>query len=779
MTRAQIRTMLFLLLIAFAADTLAHTSLPAKRFIILGLLFLLIWVAGRWRTFRIADILRLFPAGLGFWLLLHGTHSIQHLVAALLLSVSVCGLSRDDRHEEQEWYAILHAASFYGIGVILYRSLPYVTTACIAVAEWISRLAGGWAADIRLGPYASGIEITVLLSFVHVALWTRMKAKSLIWTAVLLSCQWVLLMLFLFLRHGVLDQTGEAQVVLARGGTKIFLFTAGLIPVWIHMRMLSSYSIPSPQPLRGRAVALIIAAVCGGILAYPIPKSIRTGLQIMVAEGGVQDWNIPNFERYGGKAGGMFGLLPKALTAYGHSVTVDPVTEGISDDTDVLMIINPSDTLSPVVEDAVWAYVEHGGAILAIGDHTGRETIREPLNALFDRVNISLNFDSAIPLQSEWKSLEFTTIDFARMDHFLPVDIQIRIGASLDCSPPAWPLIVGRDGFSDKGNTENPNGSLGDMAYTLDERAGDLILAAGAQYGDGKVMVFGDTTSFQNGALPFSLPFVVQCLTWLTTPPSQIQAFFVISAGILLAAVAVVGLLRWRHLVMAPAFVGCITYAAVSLLPVPGLESTPRFSTEPMAVVDLAHLPRCSRGAWNPDGIGGLLYNLMRNGYSASVSEHFSPQDLRPGDAWLCIAQARPFRKKEIENLVRFVAKGGHVIVTAGWEEQSSVSPFLEHFGLAIRPLPLGRLQPDANSKGIQFQNAWALSEGSNENSEVLCSAWEYPVAVRSLYGEGSVVLIGDSGFLLNKNLEGVKHYSVPNIQFLKHVLSTMKEEAR
>ena len=103
------------------------------------------------------------------------------------------------------------------------------------------------------------------------------------------------------------------------------------------------------------------------------------------------------------------------------------------------------------------------------------------------------------------------------------------------------------------------------------------------------------------------------------------------------------------------------------------------------------------------------------------------------------------------------------------------MASFLEHFGLDIRPLPLGRLQPEANSEGIHFQNAWALRERSDGSCEILCRAWEYPVAIRYRYGQGSVVLIGDSEFLLNKNLEGVRHYSVPNIQFLKRVLFTMK----
>jgi hypothetical protein len=42
---------------------------------------------------------------------------------------------------------------------------------------------------------------------------------------------------------------------------------------------------------------------------------------------------------------------------------------------------------------------------------------------------------------------------------------------------------------------------LGDRRHNPGEKIGDLVLVAEARYGNGRMLVFGDTSPFQNGAL--------------------------------------------------------------------------------------------------------------------------------------------------------------------------------------------------------------------------------------------------------------------------------------
>jgi len=57
---------------------------------------------------------------------------------------------------------------------------------------------------------------------------------------------------------------------------------------------------------------------------------------------------------------------------------------------------------------------------------------------------------------------------------------------------------------------------LGDYVYNPGEQLSDVILVAGAYYGDGKVIVFGDTTPFQNPALLQSYPYLHNVFAWLS-----------------------------------------------------------------------------------------------------------------------------------------------------------------------------------------------------------------------------------------------------------------------
>jgi hypothetical protein len=105
-----------------------------------------------------------------------------------------------------------------------------------------------------------------------------------------------------------------------------------------------------------------------------------------------------------------------------------------------------------------------------------------------------------------------------------------------------------------------------------------------------------------------------------------------------------------------------------------------------------------------------------------------------------------------------------------GWEDGDASRNLLQHFNLDLKNIPLGRITPDHNSKKVSFQNAWPISH-DDENVEIIARAWEYPVAVLKPYGKGSLLLVGDSAFLLNRNLEGLHNYSIDNILFLKDLL--------
>ena len=132
----------------------------------------------------------------------------------------------------------------------------------------------------------------------------------------------------------------------------------------------------------------------------------------------------------------------------------------------------------------------------------------------------AIRFDAALPLDEKFKWLTCTqllhhpiTSRFTSLD-----ELQYGVGASLNITASSFPVIIGTYALSDHGNQTNKDiAYLGDYEYNKGEQLGDVILVAGAYYGEGKVLVFGDTSSFQNPAITFSYPFIQSTFTWLAS----------------------------------------------------------------------------------------------------------------------------------------------------------------------------------------------------------------------------------------------------------------------
>ena len=102
----------------------------------------------------------------------------------------------------------------------------------------------------------------------------------------------------------------------------------------------------------------------------------------------------------------------------------------------------------------------------------------------------------------------------------------IAVGCSLQIDPPARPFIVGRFGHSDIGDRNNRAlNYVGDMRYNPGERLGDVVLAAEASYGQGRIVVIGDTTPMGSVNLMTTMPFHARLLDWVTAGQSGVWGY--------------------------------------------------------------------------------------------------------------------------------------------------------------------------------------------------------------------------------------------------------------
>jgi hypothetical protein len=507
-------------------------------------------------------------------------------------------------------------------------------------------------------------------------------------------------------------------------------------------------------------------------------------VKVMLYDAGYTNWDVPKHGSYGEHSAGMFGVLPGLLQAAGHQVERGSDLRRLAGPQapDCLVLVNIQSYLEPADRERVLQFVRQGGGLLCLGDHTGVAGIRGPFNDLLAPTGIRLAFDSATFFASGWSNA------LERRSHPLNCgvdddeDYQIWIGASLELEPTATPVVVGRYGWSDVGDMANLKlAYLGDRRYNPDELLGDLVLAAEARLGRGKILVFGDTSTSQNLVLPRSWEFVVRSVGYLGHPGGA-PASAGVQVAVLLLFAALLGLLTRGGTTCGPlaavlsGLLAASVVLAVLLRPhgaavldwsrvTPSSLAAAETPLRGTAVVDRSHGGRFDMRAWNDGSIGGLTLNLMRDGFFPIVSEKFPLRQLEKADVVVLLAPQRGYSHSERRVLRRFVERGGRLLVCVGHEQLDGARDLLSDYGLGVRDLPLAHFRSGPEKSDLVFLEAWSVEYPST--ARALVRQWGQPVVASLQVGRGTVVLIGDTRFLLDRNLEGREKWFPGNIAFL------------
>ena len=506
--------------------------------------------------------------------------------------------------------------------------------------------------------------------------------------------------------------------------------------------------------------------------------------------------DLPEYGNYGRYAAGFFGLLPQHLDSFNYDVEMinENITQEILERNDILVIINLNETFSSDTLDVIWNFVENGGSLLVLGDHTDIGGIMDPLNTLLEPVAIEFKFDSAIPAKSQWKSC------YHLMHHPITEgiathnEISISVGASLniDITKGGFPIILGKGGFSDIGNYLDPERSyLGDYEYNLNEQLSDVVLVAGAYYGSGRVVVFGDTSSFQNMALPNSNPLISNVFSWLTSTSTVVFSYLWIGVSLILLIVAIFVFtkLGMKFYVVLP-IVLCISLVVSSIInPIMVGDSIP---SGPIFYIDSSHGERINIEPYNDDSTDGLMLNFARNEYSNGsrylpfMLKDFSEERILQSKVVAIIAPTKEFTSSEADFIEEFISNGGLLILSTGFQEKHSVQKILDKFDLDILGIPLGPVpyieeNQSAHMYEPLFVDSWPIQIIDDANLQIFYNVEfgeeTYPLVVFKKYVSGGILLVSDSQFLLDKNLESLYNYWPGNIEFIKNIIEELKTE--
>lgn len=494
----------------------------------------------------------------------------------------------------------------------------------------------------------------------------------------------------------------------------------------------------------------------------------------------------PNEEVFGSK-NGMFAMFFEYMRDWGFEIQLGVDWEKADpEDNDIIVLINPHGELSQNKKDRFLSFLKEGGQFFVLGDHTFMFGLKNDYFEFTKEMGIGFNFDTAIYFRSLWanclRSPYTTWNSLINKDGYLT---QISQGASLNITMPAVPLIIGQFGWSDAGDLSKESGYLGDRIYSPHEPTGDVILAAERQYGKGKIIVFGDTTFIQNSPISLAYPLIRLCLAHLLPkdriflrifPPALFTCLCLalwIMSSFLIRKIKNIELsehLLPIQLILFILFIwiGNIMGSGDSffILPVPAQKER--------AGIDFTFFNGFFTRDWyaKDRGLGGLKNTIYRSGMLPYFVYQYPKEGRVESDILFLLAPNRKITEKEAKKSQSFIKQGGTLILASGLEHKNQAKELLDLFQLDILNIPLSNLSGKETDLNLRFVSAWPIEIGNSVDVKALCKALEeYPIIIEKILGKGKLVLISDSYFFENRNLESNKSYYRYNSIFVKEMI--------
>ncbi len=740
--------------------------------------------------------LLLFVPGIALFLLTSGSVFLQILTVALICA-GASKFVEIDSPDKGSLYRVLALSSF--LFSLLYLITSFnpgfwfgLQLASTKLSVFVSELSGQRS---LLSSTASGLQVSLLFLIFGACIFAATEDRS--WKKLMYYFSGVVLcnVFFVVVVHPLAFRLYDLRMLLGistmhsghvhTGNLRfadinpmnllVFLLLLQAVPLFFFVKE-QNFLVASKNKSGKKWLPVIVSAmfiVFGmNLLFTPANSGADVKKNILIYDRGYLNWQKPVHGNYGLRSGGMFGMLPAYLETMGYNVHIDStlIDESLTD-IGVIVVINLSNKMSAAEKHLTQKFVKDGGALLVLGDHTGLGGIREPLNDLLDFIGVEFRFDSAHYLKDKWRD----AFNILPGNLFYQVkdenDLGISVGASLDLSPGgAMPLLVAKYGFSDWGNAHNRESAfLGDRFYNPGELLGDIVLIAAKQFGKGKVLIFGDTSSFQNGELMQTFPFVQNVFNTLTGSMPGWMSPSRRLAGFSLLLISLIILLRFANPMRNSVSMLLVTVALAGAYAFFTWQTThrspPAKRAMPLVYIDSAHLNRFTH--YGEEGIWALSYNLMRSDYLPFIFEEFTVEALKQSALAFVVSPAKQFAAGEIAALTDYMHEGGTLIWTVGYEEKSASTEMLDKFGFDLDNRPLGPIPASETSSGAKFYEAWPILLQSAASVDTLSSGWGYPVMVSKQVGKGKLILIADSGFLLSENIEQDEGFTKVNVEFL------------
>jgi hypothetical protein len=418
-------------------------------------------------------------------------------------------------------------------------------------------------------------------------------------------------------------------------------------------------------------------------------------------------------EWYGQMSGYNYYCLYQYLTHYYPMVRHRdaPLTDDDLQADDVLIIKVPTRSFSAAEVESIASFVERGGGLMLIGEHTNYQRSSTFMNPLARRFGFEFRTDNVYSMRGKVYEIPYQP---AVVPHPIVQHAQ-TLNFATPCSVAARPysgraVIRGlalKNLPADYHSYENFMPQPGDRAET---RYGAFIQLWATQYGKGRVVAFTDSTIFSNFSAfePDTAELMLGMIEWLRRRPSPASPgpWLVILGGLLLAAggwltrkprggwilIVAAGLCGWSLAVFtarswhAAAYPPAAERADKTDLPE---ELRDKIDVVIDRTLSKTPLPVSGFVAGGDDSFGLFERWILRLGYFTSRRDaHTDDPDVFGEEMLVFLNPDHPPDEDFQQRLVDYVAGGGKVLVVESPPEGGQPRDGTENFEEAESPPP-------------------------------------------------------------------------------------------
>jgi len=242
-----------------------------------------------------------------------------------------------------------------------------------------------------------------------------------------------------------------------------------------------------------------------------------------------------------------YSNLVDLLRCYcGHCDTTNkPLTADRLSGYSVVVLKTPSIPFQQAEMDAIWEYVEGGGSLFVLGDHTNLFGMSYYLNQVLQPYRVSFQYDDLYDLHTGgFNTWVKRSQDASPIASVMPARMRFETGSSISAPSLASDLLVVRGAGCEPLDWANP-GFFGNISYETDESYGAYLSAVMVRAGKGRVIAFSDSTVLSNFSLflPGRSEFALACVDLLSRSSLGGHS---LNAALIAAGILIVGLI-WRQ----------------------------------------------------------------------------------------------------------------------------------------------------------------------------------------------------------------------------------------